>query len=516
MSASQIRVRFAPSPTGPLHLGGIRTALYNYLFARNQHGKFILRIEDTDQSRCVPRAETYITEALKWCGLQPDEDVATGGPFASYKQSERNDIYRDYVQVLLDRDHAYYAFDTPEALDAIRKEFLKAGKGQFQYNAQTRKQLINSLSLRVDDVTARLDRGDPYVVRILIPEDETIIFNDLIRGEVSVLSANLDDKVLFKSDGLPTYHLANVVDDYLMKISHVIRGEEWLPSAPLHLLLYRFLGWENEMPQFAHLPLILKPDGKGKLSKRDGDKMGFPVFPLLWTDPETGEVSPGYREEGYFPETFINMLALLGWHPDTAQEIFSMDELIAQFSLDRISKSGAKFDPEKARWFNHQYMQRKTDQELAGLLATYLEANTELSSGQLEGHGKSYMEKVIALTKDRATLIPDLWTNSWFFFKAPVTYDEQVIQKMWNPETREIVEGFVAEAKLLSNWTKETFFQLVKNYTSETGLKMGQLMNPLRLFVVGSNQGPGMMDIAGLLGKSEFLSRIESGLLKFT
>jgi len=515
MSVSQVRVRFAPSPTGPLHLGGIRTALYNFLFARSQNGKFILRIEDTDQSRFVPGAEAYITEALRWCGLQPDEDVALGGPFAPYRQSDRTGIYRRYIQVLIDRGHAYYAFDTPEELDAIRKEFQKSGKGQFQYNSQTRKQLINSLSLTSDELTQRLERGDPYVVRILIPEDETVIFNDLIRGEVKVHSSNLDDKVLFKSDGLPTYHLANVVDDYLMKISHVIRGEEWLPSAPMHLLLYRFFGWENKMPRFAHLPLILKPDGNGKLSKRDGDRLGFPVFPLSWKDPKTGEISPGYREEGYLPEAFINMLALLGWHPETDQEIFSMDELISHFSLERIHKSGAKFDPDKARWFNHQYMQRKTNDELAGMLSTFLETSTELSIGRLHRHGKTYLENVITLTRERATLIPDLWTNSWFFFKAPLTYDEQVQQKLWNPETREIVEGFFAEAKLLVNWNKETFYQLVRDYTTRTGIKMGQLMNPLRLFVVGSNQGPGMMDIAGLLGKRKFLSRIERGLLKF-
>ena len=348
MDNKPIRVRFAPSPTGPLHLGGIRTALFNYLFARQHKGTFIVRIEDTDQNRFVPGAEEYVLEALRWCGLEADEDVDRGGPHAPYRQSERSDIYRGYVQVLLDRGHAYYAFDTPEELDAIRNQYQKESREQFQYNIQTRNRLKNSLTIPEDDVVRKINKGESYVIRILIPENQEVVFHDLIRGEVSVHTDNLDDKVLFKSDGLPTYHLANVVDDYLMKISHVIRGEEWLPSAPMHQLLYRFFGWENEMTQFAHLPLILKPDGHGKLSKRDGDRLGFPVFPLQWKDPDTGDISRGYREDGYLPEAFINMLALLGWNPGTEQELFTREELISLFSLERIHKAGSKFDPDKA------------------------------------------------------------------------------------------------------------------------------------------------------------------------
>ena len=368
MDNKPIRVRFAPSPTGPLHLGGIRTALFNYLFARQHKGTFIVRIEDTDQNRFVPGAEEYVLEALRWCGLEADEDVDRGGPYAPYRQSERSDIYRGYVQLLIDRGHAYYAFDTPAELDAIRNQYQKESREQFQYNIQTRNRLKNSLTIPEDDVVRKINKGESYVIRILIPENQEVVFHDLIRGEVSVHTDNLDDKVLFKSDGLPTYHLANVVDDYLMKISHVIRGEEWLPSAPMHQLLYRFFGWENEMPQFAHLPLILKPDGHGKLSKRDGDRLGFPVFPLQWKDPDTGDISRGYREDGYLPEAFINMLALLGWNPGTEQELFTREELISLFSLERIHKAGSKFDPDKATWFNHQYLVALPDEELAEML----------------------------------------------------------------------------------------------------------------------------------------------------
>ena len=524
MNDQPIRVRFAPSPTGPLHLGGIRTALYNYLFARQHNGTFILRIEDTDQSRFIPGAEEYILEALRWCGLEADEDVNKGGPFAPYRQADRDEVYRNYVQVLVDCGHAYYAFDTPEELDDLRHQYQKEGQEQFQYNVTSRNQLKNSLTLPEVEVRQRMDRGDPFVIRILIPENQEVVFHDLIRGEVSVHTDNLDDKVLFKSDGLPTYHLANVVDDYLMKISHVIRGEEWLPSAPMHLLLYRFFGWESEMPRFAHLPLILKPDGHGKLSKRDGDRLGFPVYPLQWTDPDTGEVSRGFREEGYLPSAFINMLALLGWNPGTEQELFSLEELIHLFSLERIHKSGSKFDPEKAKWFNHQYLAHLPDEELAEMLVQLAVGSSQLAMGSLQlathqftrspAHQLSdlvYARRIIPLIKDRITLIPDLWTNAWFFYFAPESYDLQVREKVWKPDTPQLVTSFTAEAEQLRVWTSESILQLVQDFTGRTGVKMGQLMMPLRLLVVGSNQGPGLMEIAEVIGKENFISRIKTG-----
>ncbi|NQV01911.1 MAG: glutamate--tRNA ligase [Bacteroidia bacterium] len=524
MNQKPIRVRFAPSPTGPLHLGGVRTALYNYLFAKQYNGTFILRIEDTDQNRFVPGAEEYILEALRWCGLEADEDVNRGGPFAPYRQSERSEIYRTYVQVLVDRGHAYYAFDTPEELAVIRDQFQKEGHEQFQYNIKTRNQLKNSLTISEDEVCQRMDRGEPFVIRILIPENQEVVFHDLIRGDVSVHTDNLDDKVLFKSDGLPTYHLANVVDDYMMKISHVIRGEEWLPSAPLHLLLYRFFGWEEEMPRFAHLPLILKPDGHGKLSKRDGDRLGFPVFPLQWTDPATGDVSRGYREDGYLPEAFINMLALLGWNPGTEQELFTLGELINHFSLERIHKASSKFDPEKAKWFNHQYLVTLPDEELAEMLVQLAVGNRQWAVGSPH-HGTtapwhqldnlSYARRIIPLIKDRITLIPDLLTNAYLFYFPPVAYDEQLKEKAWKADTRLIVTNFKKEAEKVDSWTSESIYQLVKEFTLRNGVKMGQLMMPIRLLVVGSNQGPGMMEIAEVIGKEDFLQRIETGIMTF-
>lgn len=504
METAGIRVRFAPSPTGPLHLGGVRTALYNYLFARKHKGTFILRIEDTDQNRFVPGAEEYIIRSLKWCGLEFDEDVVKGGPHAPYRQSERSAIYKEYVQILLDKGHAYIAFDTAEELEQARTRFTQ-GHEQFQYGIKTRLQMKNSLCLTADEVSERIQRGDRYVIRILIPENQEVVFHDLIRGEVKVHTETLDDKVLFKSDGLPTYHLANVVDDYLMKISHVIRGEEWLPSAPMHLLLYRFFGWEGSMPQFAHLPLILKPDGNGKLSKRDGDRLGFPVFPLEWTDPATGDISHGYREDGYLPDAFINMLAFLGWNPGTEQELFTMAELTEAFSIDRINKSGAKFDPLKARWFNHKYIQQKSNAELASYLEPVLE-----SKGITAAH--EYVTGVISLVKDRVELLPDLWKNSSLFFLAPTTYDPQVKQKIWQEATPEIVKGFADLAGSVEAFDKESFHKLVEEFTAARQIKTGQLMNPLRLLVVGSNQGPGMMDIAVMLGKQEFLQRLYTGL----
>lgn len=528
MNEKPVRVRFAPSPTGPLHLGGVRTALYNYLFAKKHHGTFILRFEDTDQGRFVPGAEGYILEALSWCGLEADEGVTQGGPFVPYRQSERSEIYTRYVQVLLDRRFAYYAFDTPEALNDLRDQYLHKGMGQFQYNAQTRGELQNSLTLSPEVVNNRLARGIPYVIRILIPENQEVVFHDLIRGEVRFHTNNLDDKVLFKSDGLPTYHLANVVDDYLMKISHVIRGEEWLPSAPMHQLLYRFFGWEKEMPLFAHLPLILKPDGHGKLSKRDGDRLGFPVFPLQWTDPASGDVFRGYREDGYLPEAFINMLALLGWNPGIEQELFSPEELISLFSLERIHKGGSKFDPEKARWFNHQYITGLRDEKLAEMLVQLVagseplagktqrsEAGGQDSTTPLPNHlitDTDYALRVISLIKDRITLIPDLLENARLFYFPPETYDPQVMEKVWKTDSAQIVAEFKTEAEQLDEWTYEELHQLVQDFTTRKGVKMGQLMMPLRLLVVGSNQGPGITEIAAVIGKEDFLFRISVGL----
>ena len=505
MISETVRVRFAPSPTGPLHLGGVRTALYNYLFARKYHGTFILRIEDTDQQRFVRSAEEYIIESLGWCGIHFDEGVVSGGPFAPYRQSDRSMIYKEIIGRLLETGHAYYAFDSVGELEEIRNRYQVAGAEQFQYNYKTRQEMKNSLTLSQQEVADRISTGNPYVIRIRIPENEVIVFNDLIRGKVSVHTSNLDDKVLFKSDGLPTYHLANVVDDHLMKITHVIRGEEWLPSAPLHLLLYRFFDWEKTMPQFAHLPLILKPDGKGKLSKRDGDRLGFPVFPLQWTDPVSGEVSHGYREDGYLPEAFINMLALLGWNPGNEKELFSMNELIDAFSIERVGKHGSKFDPEKAKWFNHQYLSHKTDDELMEILKSQLSRHLITASDE-------YVLRVIGLTKDRANLIGDLWDNSWFFFQSPQAYDERSRAKNWQSPSGEIIRNFAADVSEMKDFTKDTLHEVASHFVTLHNIKMGQLMNPLRLLIVGSNQGPGMMEIAEVLGKKEFLQRIEVGL----
>ncbi len=505
MKKENIRVRFAPSPTGPLHIGGVRTALYNFLFARKQGGTLILRIEDTDQNRFITGAEKYIVDSLGWCGLEFDESPQKGGPFAPYRQSERSEFYKEYIHQLIATGHAYYAFDTESELESLREKSKSAGGTLFQYNFQTRQYLQNSLALSEETFKSLLDSKTPYVIRIKIPENETVVVHDLIRGEVVVNTSNLDDKVLFKSDGLPTYHLANVVDDYLMKITHVIRGEEWLPSAPLHVLLYRFFGWEDIMPQFAHLPLILKPDGNGKLSKRDGDRMGFPVFPTAWTDPKTGEIFSGYRESGYLPEAVINILAHLGWNPGTEQELFSMNDLIQQFSLERVGKHGSKFDPEKAKWFNHQYLQRKTDEELSLLLKPWLDKNGVLPLPEM-------LSKVIHLVKERAFLVPDLWSNSWYFFMRPVHFDSQVYQKIWQSGTNSLVTEIANEIETLTVLNKDTFHTLIQEYTQRTGIKTGLLMNPLRLLMVGSNQGPGMMDLADVLGKEEFLTRIRLGL----
>ena len=505
MENSEIRVRFAPSPTGPLHIGGVRTALYNFLFARKHRGKIILRIEDTDQQRYVKGAEEYIIESLNWCGIHFDEDVKKGGEYGPYRQSERREIYRRYAEELVGKGFAYYAFDTEEELEVMRSRANTAEANASQYGPATRMGMKNSLTLSTEEARKKLETGEPHVIRIKIPENEEIRLYDLIRGEVVVKSSNLDDKVLFKSDDWPTYHLANIVDDHLMKITHVIRGEEWLPSAPLHVLLYRYLGWEDTIPKFAHLPLLLKPDGPGKLSKRDGDRLGFPVFPLEWTDPGSGETSSGYRESGYLPEAFINMLVLLGWNPGTEQELFPIGEMIAEFSLERVGKHGSKFDPEKAKWFNHQYLQKKSDGELAELILPELTRHGISASREM-------IENVCGLIKDRAMLIPDLWKNAGYFFIRPETFNDQDVRKTWKPETAGIIGSFADEARKLPVWSKESIHDLVEGFTVSKQIRTGQLMTPLRLLIVGSIQGPGMMEIMCLLGKEEVMARIEGGL----
>jgi glutamyl-tRNA synthetase len=501
---SEIRVRFAPSPTGPLHIGGVRTALYNYLFAKKNNGKFILRIEDTDQTRFVAGAEEYIKESLNWLGLNYDEGPGKEGDFAPYRQSERKDIYKKYADKLLNDGKAYIAFDAPEELDQKRKEFEEQKK-TFKYDVFTREEMNNSLTLSADEVQSKIDNGKPYVVRIKIPKDETVKLTDIVRGTVIVSSNEIDDKVLFKSDGLPTYHMANVVDDYLMKISHVVRGEEWLPSAPLHVLLYKYLGWENEMPQFAHIPLILKPTGKGKLSKRDGDAGGFPVFPIEWKDPKSGEVFKGYRESGYFPEAVNNILALLGWNPGNDQELMSLNEMTELFSLERVGKSGAKFDPEKAKWFNHHYLQEKSNEQLADLFSQILDEKG------VDAERKKVL-KVIGLIKERASFVSELWDQSSYFFKAPDSYDEKVVKKRWKEQTPSIISEIKVILSKENDFTSAILENLIKAYLEKNELGFGAVMNPLRLCLVGSGTGAHLFDIMEIIGKDETLNRIQSGL----
>ncbi len=498
-----VRVRFAPSPTGPLHMGGVRTALYNYLFAKKHGGDFILRIEDTDQTRFVPGAEQYIVEALKWCGIQPNEGIGFGdGNYKPYRQSERKSMYRQYAEQLVKNGHAYYAFDTTEELEEARTRIEKAG-GSFSYNAISRQNLKNSISLSEDEVKKKLDAHEHYVIRIKIPRNEEVRLQDIIRGWVVVNSSQMDDKVLFKSDGMPTYHLANVVDDYLMKITHVIRGEEWLPSAPLHVLLYRYLGWEDAMPQFAHLPLLLRPDGNGKLSKRDGDRLGFPVFPLNWIDPVTKEQSSGYREKGYFPDAFINMLALLGWHASGNKELFSLDELVQEFSLERVSKHGAKFDPEKTKWFNQQYLRNKSDEELA----------KEFQSKEERTKNKDfeYIKSVCKLIKEKAHFLNEFWSLGSYFFVEPDTYDNEVIKKRWNDKTKsfiaELAQEYKAIEKEFSAQTAETVF---KQTCEKTGMKTGEVMQLFRVCISGLGGGPALFEVANLIGCKDVVKRLES------
>mgnify|MGYP000865356100 FL=1 len=494
-----VRVRFAPSPTGPLHIGGVRTALYNYLFARKNNGTFILRIEDTDQSRLVPGAEDYIIESLKWCGIKVDEGITEGGDFGPYRQSDRKEIFGKYADILISRGEAYYAFDTPEELEKLRLDSEKQGK-TFIYNAAVRNMLKNSLSLTEAEWKEMKESGLPYVVRYKMPLNEEIRFDDIIRGHIVVNSDTLDDKVLFKSDGMPTYHLANIVDDHLMKITHVIRGEEWLPSLPLHVMLYRSFGWEA--PLFAHLPLLLKPDGKGKLSKRDGDKMGFPVFPVYWP---YGETAKGYREEGYYPEAFVNMLALLGWNPGTEQEIFSMEELIDSFSIEKVHKSGSRFDPEKAKWFNHQYLQKKSNREIAMEFREILRAKG-IHQDIVD------LEKLVGMVKERVNFVKEIWNETDFFFRSPETYDPEVIRKRWSNDTPQKMLELAAVLEGINEFTPEITEREVKTWIQEKGYNTGAVMNAFRLLVVGASRGPHMFEIISWIGRHETLNRIRKGL----
>ena len=504
---SEVRVRFAPSPTGPLHIGGVRTALYNYLFSKNKGGKMILRIEDTDQARFVEGAEQYIIDSLKWCGIEFDESVVAGGEFGPYKQSERKELYLPYAEQLVKDGFAYYAFDTSEGLTAMRERMKEAGVPSPQYNAVTRTTMQNSLALSEDEVNKRMQDGDSYVIRIKMPRNEEVKLNDIIRGWVVVNTNNMDDKVIFKSDGMPTYHLANVVDDYTMKISHVIRGEEWLPSAPLHVLLYRYLGWEDKIPEFAHLPLILKPDGNGKLSKRDGDRLGFPVFPTQWTNPETGDVSSGYRESGYISDAFINMLSFLGWNPGTTQEIFSMEGLIEAFSLERVGKAGAKFDFDKTRWFNQQYLRAKTKEELSQDLQVILKENGVEAEDD-------FVATVCEQLKERATFIKDMWEEGKYYFSAPTSYDEKTIRKKWKEDTPKYMTELKYRIEEISDFNSENIEKEFKSYLEENELGMGKLLPAFRVSLTGLGMGPSLFDIASLLGKEETIKRMETALEK--
>ncbi len=499
----EVRVRFAPSPTGPLHIGGVRTALYNYLFAKKNGGKMILRIEDTDQTRFVPGAEEYIVKSLDWCGIKFDESDYVGGAYGPYKQSNRKDIYKQYSDELIEKDNAYIAFDTAEELEHYRKE-AEAQKQTFIYNSESRKHLRNSLTMSKEEVNELLANGTPYTVRFKMPEDREIVMTDIIRGEVRVQSSTLDDKVLFKSDGMPTYHLANIVDDHLMKISHVIRGEEWLPSMPLHVMLYEAFGWEA--PQFAHLPLLLKPEGNGKLSKRDGDRLGFPVFPMLWVDPNTGETSSGYKQSGYYPEAFINMLALLGWNPGTEQEIFTMEELIEAFSLERCSKSGAKFNVEKTKWFNHEWLMRKSDAEVGKDYMTWLKEEKNIETNM------EFATKVAGLVKDRVNFVKELWDQSFFFFEAPTSYDEVTVKKRWQANSADTMRQVAEVIKGIQDFRLEVIDATLNDWISSKELNMGLVMNGLRLMLVGAGKGPHIGEIIELLGKEEVLKRIDNGV----
>ncbi|WP_297253422.1 glutamate--tRNA ligase [Prevotella sp.] len=501
MSDRKVRVRFAPSPTGPLHIGGVRTALYNYLFARQHGGDLVFRIEDTDSHRFVPGAEDYIIESFRWLGIKFDEGVSFGGNHGPYRQSERRAIYKKYVDQLLADGKAYIAFDTPEQLEAKRAEIQN-----FQYDAKTRMQMTNSLTLSKEEVERRINDGEQYVVRFMVEPGIEVHVDDMIRGDVKIKSDILDDKVLYKSaDELPTYHLANIVDDHLMEITHVIRGEEWLPSAPLHVLLYRAFGWEDTMPTFAHLPLLLKPEGKGKLSKRDGDRLGFPVFPLEWHDPKTGDISSGYRESGYFPEAVVNFLALLGWNPGTEQEMFSLDELVEQFDIHKCSKSGAKFDYQKGIWFNHEYILRKSNEEIADLFAPIV-ANNGVDESM------ERITQVVAMMKDRVSFVKELWPLCSFFFIAPTEYDQKTVKKRWKEDSAKVMGELAEVLNGIDDFSIEGQEPVVMKWVEDKGYKLGDVMNAFRLALVGIGKGPGMFDISAFLGKEETIKRLQRAI----
>lgn len=504
MENRKVRVRFAPSPTGPLHIGGVRTALYNYLFARHNGGEMILRIEDTDSRRFVPGAEDYINEALAWLGIKIDEGVREGGPHGPYRQSERRDIYREHVRMLLDAGKAYIAFDTPEELQTARE-----ATPNFQYDASTRGQMRNSLTMSAEEVERRIAEGEPYVVRFKIEPGREVAVDDLLRGRVTINSSVLDDKVLYKSaDDLPTYHLANIVDDHLMEVSHVIRGEEWLPSAPLHFLLYEAFGWSDSRPEFVHLPLLLKPDGKGKLSKRDGDRLGFPVFPLDWRDPQSGDLTHGYREGGYLPEAVVNFLALLGWNPGDDTELMDMDELIKRFSIEHCSRSGAKFAYEKGRWFNHEYIQKLDPERLTDLFTDVLK-NHGVDTGSFS---RDYIGRAAAMVKDRVSFIEELWANARFLFETPTEYEAKSVKKRWTPDMPRHMKDLIGQLRALPTLESKKAEEIILGWIKENGLHMGNVMNAWRLAVVGECKGPHMFDILELMGTDENVARIEAAI----
>ena len=500
--AKKVRVRFAPSPTGGLHLGGVRTVLYNYLFARQNGGEFVLRIEDTDQTRFVPGAEEYIFDCLKWCGLQPDESPQAGGPYAPYRQSERKQLYRQYAEFLVQEGKAYYAFDLPQELETMRERFKTAENPSPQYDHNVRMEMRNSISLTFEETQRLLSDGIPHVIRILMPENETVTFTDMIRGEVSFHTGLVDDKVLLKADGMPTYHLAVVVDDYLMKITHAFRGEEWLPSAPVHILLWKYLGWEQDMPQWAHLPLILKPDGNGKLSKRDGDRLGFPVFAMNWKDPKSNDLTKGFRELGFLPEAFINLLAMLGWNDGTDQEIFTIDELIQKFSMERVHKGGAKFDFEKAKWFNHEWIKRSEALKLKP------DVESVLAQHNITVDDESKLLKVIDLVKDRCTLIADFYEQARFFFQTPQQWDVDAIKPKWNEAKQLFFFDVINYLQQTTTWEAADLEKGFKELAAAKQIKAGDVMMPLRIMLVGGKYGPGVFEIAAIIGKEETIKRI--------
>ncbi|NMM47035.1 glutamate--tRNA ligase [Marinigracilibium pacificum] len=504
---TNVRVRFAPSPTGPLHIGGVRTALYNYLFAKKNNGTFILRIEDTDQNRFVKGAEDYIIKSLEWAGMVPDEGPVQGGEYGPYRQSERKELYKKYADQLVKDGKAYYAFDTPEQLEEMRTQLREAKVANQQYNALTRTKMTNSLTLSAEEVQSKIDNGDPYVIRLNVPAKEEIRFKDMIRGYVKVHGGTLEDKILLKSDGMPTYHLANIVDDHLMKITHVIRGEEWLPSTPIHVLLYRYLGWEDSMPEFAHLPLLLKPDGNGKLSKRDADKHGFPIFPLNWTDPIKNEVSLGYKESGYLPDAFINFLSLLGWNPGNDEDLFDINKLIELFDIDRIQKSGAKFDIEKAKWFNQQYLKEKSNEELGANLHDFLKTqNVDCDEAKCI--------QIASFMKERVTFIHEMYTNSKYLFEKPDSYDDKIVNKKWNNEAAEIIMDFAEKIKAENNDDPQKLKQLLMSVVDEKGIGLGKVMPCIRLALTGQGGGPDLMEIISFFGIKESVDRMVNAVEK--